>query len=69
MLFVILGVLAVLLVVGGVLDFRARRRGVRYGGVDGKAARDYQRDNETEVRLRGSDKNDGPGSWGSGLGG
>lgn len=48
-----------LIVIGAVMDLRARRRGVRYS-VDGKMGRDARRAADTENHLR----THGQGGWG-----
>ncbi len=40
-----------LVVAAGVMDLRARRRGVRHS-IDGRSARDDRRTNEADLRLR-----------------
>jgi hypothetical protein len=52
MLFIVLGVLAALFIAAAVIDIKARRRGVRYTGVNAKASRDERRHAETELRMR-----------------
>jgi hypothetical protein len=66
MLIISLGILAVLFVVGGVMDFKARRRRARYR-VDGRAVHDrrYGAD-AAEAQMRGRIGNEG---GGAGLGG
>jgi hypothetical protein len=48
MLLVILGILVPLFVAMGVIDFRGRRRGVRYRGVDPST----RQQNESEANIR-----------------
>lgn len=67
MLFLVLGPLAVLIVAAGVIDFRARRRGLRYTGVDAKKAGDDRRRNEADLRSRSNDL--GYGNPGGGVNG
>ena len=68
MLFILLGVVVVLFIAAGVIDLRARRRKVRYTGVDGKAARDARRINEANLNTRGNGGiRDAGGGFGSGF--
>lgn len=68
MLFILLGVVVVLFIAAGVIDFRARRRNVRYRGVDGKAARDARRINEADLNTRSNGGiRDGGGGFGAGF--
>ena len=60
MLIILLLVLAVLLVAAGVIDFRARRRGVRYRGVDAQASRDNRNSPAAaEAQMRANMRNGG----------
>jgi hypothetical protein len=66
MLIISLGILGVLFIVGGVMDFKARRRRARYR-VDGQAVRDRRHSADTaEAQMRGRIGNEGAGA---GLGG
>ncbi len=65
MLIIALGVLE-LFIAAGVIDFRARRRGVRYRGIDARAARDARRINEAQMNTR---SNGGIRDAGGGFGG
>jgi hypothetical protein len=65
MLIILLGVLAVLFVAAGVIDFRARRRGVRYRGVDAKTSRN----NRTSVEASEAQMRSRMSGGGTGLGG
>ncbi|HEV7654233.1 MAG TPA: hypothetical protein VGP36_05780 [Mycobacteriales bacterium] len=62
----ILSVLALLLVTMGVIDFKARRRGMGYKGVDTSTARNDQRAYEAQMRqqMGGSDVRNFPGNTG-----
>lgn len=67
MLFVLLGVLVVLLVVGGVTDFRARRRRARLRRVDAQAVRGRRYDvdaAEAQMRSRISNGGDNTNTFG-----
>ena len=66
MLILILGFLAVLIVAMAVIDFRARRRGVRYRGID-PGARDARRQNEADLRTRSNHQDYGKFTGGSGF--
>ena len=60
MLFILLGVLAVLFVAAGVIDFKARRRGVRYRGIDAKKSRDDRHSPAAaEAQMRANMRNGG----------
>jgi hypothetical protein len=64
MLIILLGILAVLFVVGGVMDFKARRRRARYR-VDGDAVQDARLSaNAAEAQMRGRISNEGGGMGG-----
>ena len=59
MLILLLVGLALLVGTMALIDLRARRRGHRYTGVDGKYARDQRRLNDSDVRLRSNDQGHG----------
>jgi hypothetical protein len=65
MLIISLAILAALFVAAGVIDFRARRRRVRYR-VDGGSARDARRDYQAEANTRsnGTLRDNGGGTLG-----
>jgi hypothetical protein len=60
----ILGVLAVLFIAAAVIDVKARRRGVRYRGVDQASTRDERRRYEAELNTRTNGRLRDPGSGG-----
>lgn len=67
MLIISLAILAVLLVVGAVMDLKARRRRARYR-VDGRAVHDRRHGADAaDAQMRGRIANEGGG--GAGLGG
>ncbi len=67
MLIISLGILAVLFIVGGVMDVKARRRRARYR-VDGQAVQDARYSTDaSEAHMRGRIGNEGAG--GAGFGG
>ncbi len=64
MLIISLGILVVLFIIGGVMDFKARRRRIR-NRVDGQAVQDGRRSAASaEAQMRGRIGNEGAGSGG-----
>ena len=70
MLIIALGVLAALFIAAGVIDFRARRRKMRYRGVDAKAVHDrrYGADAaDAQMRSRVANQGDNGSFFGGGF--
>jgi hypothetical protein len=62
-LWITIAVVGPLLVWAGVTDLRARRRGVRYRGVDARAGREARRVADTENTMRSHNQMGGGGPF------
>jgi hypothetical protein len=65
MLFIVLGVLAALFIAAAVIDIKARRRGIRYRGVDASSSRNNRNSvDAAEAQMRARMHNEGTGNTG-----